>query len=281
MGMLPPTPAFGTLLRKYNPITENTIPQLKEAFGQYGDEVLDQFKRYYRAKHSTNPVERLGEFYRALDGELASISDTGIISGWINFFKTESLKVRESAIKKLGSPQFLNRNFPPPLNHLTTMDNIYSNNVKPAVIDPKPKVPHIISTGMDLPGYITVNLIYAGQVLGEIFNSNIAAAADVSSKNTDPHLGNLVPDQLHPERIAAAAAKFIENAVGFFGAAANFMSKNLGFNKYGVQNKNMSSINAKLNATETENQQIKIQSTTLANTRDTVSLRRFRPSPTV
>lgn len=281
MGMIPPTPAFLTLLRNYNPITEYTMPQLKEVFGQYGDEVLEQFKKYYKARNSSNPVEKLGEFYKGLDGELASISDAGIISGWVNYFKTESQKVRDSAIKKIGSPEFLNRNFPPKLNHTMSSENVYSPNVKPNVIDPNPKVPHMVSTGMDLPGYIQNNLMLASQTLGEIFNSNIAAVADIASENIKAHMGNLVPDQLMPDRIIGAAAKFTENALSFFGSASNFMSKNLGFNKYGVQNKNMSAINYKLNALETEQQQIKTDAFGRPVTKDIASLKRFKPSPTV
>lgn len=279
--MVPPTPAFQNLIRNYNPINEVTIPQMKEVFGEYGDEVLDQFKRYFKAKNAKNPVEKMGDFYKRLDRELASINDAGIVSGWINFFKTESQRVKDNAIKKIGSPQFLNRNFPPKLNHITTSENVYSNNVKPSVINPKPQVPHLISTGMDLPGYITNNLISAGQVLGEIFNSNIAAVMDSAAESTKAHLGNLVPDSKHPERIMGAAAKFTENALSFFESAANFMSKNLGFNKYGVQNKNMSAANYKLDSIQTEGQNIKTDAMGRPFTRDVASLKRFKPSSTV
>ncbi len=279
--MIPPSASFFTMLKNYNPITEYTMPQLREAFGDFGDEVLDQFKDYYKAKNARNPVEKLGEFYQKLDKQLASISDPGIVSGWISYFKTESQKVRDSAIKKIGSPQFLNRSFPPALNNLTSMDNIYTNNVRPAIIDPNPKVPHMVSTGMDLPGYIMVNLVYAGQVLGEAFNSNVAIAADVAAKNTDPHQGNLAPDEKHPERITAAAPKFIQNALSFFGSAQSFMSKNLGFNKYGIQNKNISSVNYKLNEKTSQNQDIKVMGTGNPYTRDTASLKRFKPQPSV
>lgn len=281
MAMIPPSASFFTMLKNYNPITEYTMPQLKEVFGEFGDEVLEQFKRYYKAKNARNPVDKLGEFYKSLDGQLASISDPGIVSGWISYFKTESQKVRDSAIKKIGTPQFLNRSFPSALNNLTTLDNIYTNNVRPAIIDPNPKVPHMVSTGMDLPGYIMVNLVHAGHILGEAYNSNAAIAADVASKNTDPHQGNLVPDEKHPDRITAAAPKFIKNALSFFGAAQNFMAKNLGFNKYGVQNKNISSVNYKLNEKTSQDQNIKIMGTGNPYTRDTASLNRFIPPPSV
>lgn len=281
MAMIPPAASFFTLLRNYNPYTEVTMPQLKQAFGSYGDEVLQQFKKYYKAKNSNKPVEKLGQFYKELDGQLASISDAGIVSGWINYFKTESQRVKDEAIKRIGSPQFLNRSFPSALNNLTSMDNIYTNAVKPAVIDPNPKIPHLVSTGMDLPGYIMVNLIYAGQVLGEAFNANIGIGADVAAKNTDPHQGNLVPDDKHPDRITGAAPKFIKNALSFFGAAQNFMSKNLGFNKYGVQNKNISSPNYKLDNKVSENQQIKIQGTGNPNTKDVASINKYKPRPSV
>lgn len=281
MGMIPPTPAFQNLIKNYSPITEVTVPQLKEVFGEYGDEVLSQFKRYYKAKNSSNPLEKLGDFYKGLDSELASISDVGIVSGWINYFKTEPPRVKDNAIKKIGTPKFLTRSFPPKLNHVTTSENIYSSNTKPPVIDPNPKVPHQISTGMDLPGYIQNNLMNASQILGEIFNSNIAAVADIAAENVKAHMGNLVPDQLHPERIVAAAAKFTENALNYFGDAANFMSKNLGFNKYGVQNKNMSSVNYKLDSTETSQQKIKTDAFGRPVTKDVASLKRFKPQPTV
>lgn len=279
MASIPPAPSFFVLLRNFNPYTEETLPQLKEAFGDYGDQVLEQFKRYYKANNSNNPVERLGEHYKNIDSELTGISDPGIVSGWIDFFKTESQKVRNNALSKIGSPQFLTREFPSQLNHLTSMENTYSNSVKPAVIDPNPKVPHLISTGMQLPGYITMNLIYAGQVLGELFNANIGIAADNSSKNTDPHQGNLVPDDKHPGRIAAAAAKFIQNALNFFGSAASYMAKNLGFNEYGVQNKNIGIPNPILTQTTTQGQQIQIDISNHPNTRDIANVERYKPTP--
>jgi len=281
MAMIPPTPEFMVLIREYNPIHKITKPDFEEVFGQYGEAVLNQFNRYFKAKNSRDPVDRLGTFYKEIDSELASINDVGIQSGWINFFKTESQRVRDNTIKKIGTPQFLNRSFPPKLNHVTSMENTYSNNVKPPVIDPKPKVPHLVSTGMDLPGYISVNLVYAGQVLGEIFNSNIAAIADTAVKNVDAHLGNLVPDQLHPQRIMAAATKFTENALGFFGGAAGFMAKNLGFNKYGIQNKNMSTVNYKIDSTHTEGQTIKSESTGQPYVRDVPKIEKYKPSKTV
>jgi len=279
MASIPPAPSFFVLLRNYNPYTETTLPQLREAFGDYGEQVLEQFKRYYKANNSNNPVERLGEHYKQIDSELAGISDPGIVSGWINFFKTESQKVRNNALSKIGSPQFLTREFPSQLNHITTMENIYSNSVKPAVIDPNPKVPHLISTGIQLPGYIMMNLIYAGQVLGELFNANIGIAADNSAKNTDPHQGNLVPDDKHPDRITAAAAKFTQNALNFFGAAASYMAKNLGFNEYGVQNKNIGIPNPILTQSTTENQRIQVDISNHPNTRDIAKVERYKPTP--
>lgn len=281
MGMIPPAPSFFNLVRNYNPYTEYTMPQLREIFGEYGDEVLDQFKRYYKAKNSNNPVQKLGEFFASLDGELAGISDAGIVSGWINFFKSQSQNVKDRAISIVGSPRFLNRNFPPPLNQLVTAENIYSDNVRPAMIDPNPKIPHLISTGMDLPGYISNNLLYAGQVLGEIFNSNIAIVSSRTTKNDLPHQGNLVPDSKHPDRITAAATNFLKNAINYFGPAASFMAKNLGFNKYGVQNKNISSPNYNLNAKTAENQEIKVKATGVPDTKDVASLKRYKPAPTV
>jgi hypothetical protein len=64
MAMVPPSASFFTMLKNYNPITEYTMPQLKEVFGEFGDEVLEQFKQYYKAKNARNPVEKLGEFYQ-------------------------------------------------------------------------------------------------------------------------------------------------------------------------------------------------------------------------
>jgi hypothetical protein len=79
---IPASPSFFNLLRNYNPITKITTPQLKQAFSGYGDQVLSQFERYYKAVNSNNPIEQLGNFYAQIDKELASErGDIPIASG--------------------------------------------------------------------------------------------------------------------------------------------------------------------------------------------------------
>jgi len=275
--MIPPSPSFFNLIRNYNPYTEETIPQLKQAFGAYGDTILNQFKRYYTAKRSSNPVENLSTFFSQIDRELASISDPGIVSGWVTFFKTQSPNVRNRTISKLGSPQFLDRNFPPPANNLITGENVYTPNVFPNIPNPNLQVPHLIHTGVDLPGYIQTNLTLANHILTEVFNSNIAPALGKLAVNTVPHMGNLVADALHPDRIMAAAPKFLQNLLQTFGSAAGFLAKNLGFNRFSVENKNVSSPNYKLDEQVAEKQIIKMASTSLPDTKDVASLRRYKP----
>jgi hypothetical protein len=275
--MIPASPSFNTLLRRYNPISEEITPQLKQAFGVFGDTVLSQFKRFYTANNSNNPVEQLGNFYASLDKELASITDPGIVSGWLKKYKTESQRVKNNTISKIGTPKFLGRNFSAYTNSLITPENIYSDNVQPNIPNPGAKIPHLVSTGMQLPGYITANLVTAGHVLGEIFNSNIAPALNKLGEPNKPHQGNLVPDSKHIERVTKAAPKFVQNILNSFGDAKNFMAQNLGFNKFSVQNKNVSSPNYKLNTLTSEKQVVRVLGTGLIDTRDVASTKQFKP----
>lgn len=278
---IPPSTSFFNLIRNFNPIREKTMPQIVSAFGAYGEQVLLQFKRFFSAKNSSNPVENLASFFANLDKELANINDAGIVSGWISFFKSQSPKVRTATLKKLGSPQFLDKNFPSSANHIITAENIYSQNVIQQTIDAAAKIPNLVSTGIQLPGYIQSNIVQASHVLGEIFKSNIAPGLGKLAKNTDPHQGNLVPDSEHPKRIGAAAAKYVKNIIDSFGAAGGYMSQVLGFNDFSVQNKNVSAPNYKLNVLSSQQQQIRMNSLGTPITKDAASLNRFKPKKTI
>jgi len=278
--MIPASSSFFTLLRNYNPITKFTSPQLRQAFFKYGEQVLSLFEKYYVAANSNDPVERLGNFYANLDKELSSINDPGIVSGWITHFKSESNRVKNNAIGKIGTPRFLGRSFSVNANSLISPENIYSDNVQPNIPNPKSKIPHLISTGMQLPGYITANLVTAGHVLGEIFNSNMTPCLNKLGKSDKSHQGNLVPDSKHVERITAAAPKFVQNILKSAGDAKNFMAQNLGFNKFSVQNTNVSSPNYKLNTLTSEKQVVRVAGTGLVDTKDTASLNRYKPLKT-
>lgn len=278
---IPPSTSFFNLVRNFNPIREQTMPQIASAFGSYGQQVLEQFKKYFTAKNSSDPIEKLATFFANLDGELASISDPGIVSGWIEFFKSQGPNVRTKALSKLGSPQFLDKSFPPSANHLITAENIFSQNVIQQTIDAAMKIPNLISTGVQLPGYIQTNIVQASHALGEIFKSNITPALGKLAKNTDPHQGNLVPDSKHPERIGAAASKFVEGVINSFGSAASYMSQVLGFNDFSVQNKNVSSPNYKLNVLSSQQQQVRMNSLGSPEFKDTANLKRFKAKPSI
>lgn len=273
---IPASPSFFNLLRNYNPITKATTPQLKEAFSVYGDQVLTQFERYYKAVNSNNPIEQLGNFYAQIDKELASINDPGIVSGWMTQFKTESQVIKNNVVSKVGTPQFLGRSFPSTANSLISPENIYTDNVRPNVLNSKGKVPHLISTGMQLPGYITSNLLLAANVTGELFNNNMSASLGKLGASDKSHQGNLVPDSKHIDRATAAAPKFVQNIIKTYGKAGNFMAQVLGFNKFGVQNKNVSSPNYKYNTLTSDNQVVRMASTGLIDTKDTASLKKFK-----
>ena len=278
---IPPSTSFFNLIRNFNPIKEQTMPQIVSAFGAYGEQVLLQFKRYFSAKNSSNPVENLANFFANLDNELANISDPGIISGWISFFKSQGPSVRTKALQKIGSPKFLDKNFPSSANHLITAENIYSQNVIQQTIDAAVKIPNLVSTGLQLPGYIQSNIVQASHVLGEIFKSNISPGLGKLAKNTDSHQGNLVPDSEHPKRIGAAAPKFVDNVIKSFGAAGNYMAQVLGFNDFSVQNKNVSAPNYKLNVISSQQQQIRTNSLGSPEKQDTANLKRFKPKKSI
>lgn len=275
---IPASSTFFSLLRNYNPISRYTNPQLRQAFLGYGDQVLSQFERYYKATNSNNPIEQLGNFYAQIDKELGSIGDPGIVSGWMAHFKSESQNVKNNAISKIGTPQFLGRSFPASANSLISPENIYTDSVRPNIPAPGGKVPHIISTGMQLPGYITSNLLLAGNVLGELFNSNIAPSLGKIGASDKSHQGNLVPDTKHIERISAAAPKFVQNILKSYGKASSYMAQCLGFNKFGVQNKNVSSPNVRYNTLEGGKQVIPTAATGIVATKDVASFDRAQKS---
>ena len=279
--MIPPASTFFNLIRNYNPLTEITMPALRQVFGSYGETVLNQFKRYYRAKNAPNPVEALGNFFAQNDNELASIQHPGIVSGWINFFKYQGPLVKNAAIKKTGTPKFLGRSFPSSINDKITPENIYSENVQTNFVTPDSPVPRMINTGMELPGYIISNLAIAGKVLGDIFDSNVQISLGKLGSPDQPHQGNLVPDVKHLERIAGAATKFLDKAVKSFGPAANFAAQNLGFNKFGTGNKNVSSPNYRLTKSMTAQQQVQINSVGIPQPKDVAGVSKFKPKPTL
>jgi hypothetical protein len=280
--MIPPSTAFFNLIRDFNPIREQTSPQITKAFGAYGNQVLLQFKRFFSAKNSDNPVENLASFFANLDKELASIDDKGIVAGWCTFFnKYQSPSVKTRTLSKLGTAQFLDKSFPSTSNHLISPQNIYSQNVAGQLPQQNSKIPNMISTGgMSLPGYIQTNLVQANHLLGEIFKGNMAPGLGKLAKSTDAHQGNLVPDAKHPERIGAAATKFVKGVVESYGKAANFMAQNLGFNGFSVQNTNVSSPNYKINTISSAGQTIRMNSFGVPETKDSASLERFKTQRT-
>lgn len=278
---IPSSPAFGTLIRTLNPYSEKAIETLTAVFGSYGDEVLEQFKKYYIAKNAPDPVKSLGAFFKSLDGQLANIQDPGIVRGWLKFFDSQGPKVRNELYKQLPSPSFLGKSFPSAANGLIKPDNIYSPQVMPNVPNPSAAVSAIISTGMELPGYITTNIALASKALNDIFNSNISFGLDKFGSPDKAHMGNLVPDSKHIERIVSAAPNFVQKIISSFGNAGNFMAKTLGFNQFGVDNKNISSPNYKLNAQKAEQQKVLVGSSGAVETRDVSNVSRYKPKATV
>jgi hypothetical protein len=277
---IPSSPSFGTLIRTFNPYSDSTIQTLRSVFGSYGDTVLNQFKSYYVAKNAPTPVQAMGAFFRTLDGQLSSVEDPGIVSGWVKFFDSQGPLVRQELYKLLPSPSFLGKSFPTAANGLVRPENIYSTQVMPNVPNPNAAISALISTGMEVPGYIATNLAIASRALLDIYNSNISFSLDKFGSPDKPHMGNLVPDSKHIERIVAAAPTFVSKVISFFGDAANYMAKNLGFNQFGVDNKNISSPNYKLEAKKAEQQSVLVTSSGSVDTRDVSNVGRYKPRAT-
>jgi hypothetical protein len=238
--MIQPSPTFFLLLRNYNPITEVTTPQLKQAMQEYGNDVLDLFKEHYIAKNSNTPTKSLGLFFAKLDGKLKNIKDPGIIQGWRTYYESQPTSVKSEMLKNLPSPTFLGKSFP--RGKAVSTGNIFSGPVAHNINLPGSQIPtNLIDTGANVASYITSNLTQASTIVGKLFNKNIVSImSDISTSDTN-HGGNLVPDSKHVERMGEIITDFTKKVLDTVGDANSFLLKAMNYNPFGVQNSDISS----------------------------------------
>lgn len=234
-----PTSLFYTLLRIYNPINEKIYPQLKQIFSRYGDNVLDQFKAHWEAKNSNKPVLAMANFFAKLDGQLKSVSDTGIVEGWRSYFNSQPPSVKTETLKLLSKPVFLGVKLP-------TLGPVDSKNLLQSSTTPFFNVPgaskspvNFTNTGVRLSPVIEANLASASKLLGVINNKNITPVIGSVSKSTENHGTNLVPDSEHPKRVGKIITSYTKKIQEIAGDASGFLLKALNFNPYGSQNRDI------------------------------------------
>lgn len=238
--MTVPTPTFYILLRNYNPISEITAPQLKQAYQSYGEDVLSLFKDHFKAKNSNKPVQALGSFFAKLDTKLKNIDDIGIVQGWREHFNAQPQTVKSETYKIIPNPVFLGKTFPKA--KIASMGNIMSGPVLPPVNSASVTAPvNLIDTGVDLPSYILANINQAANITGKLINKNISSILSDVSDSTKNHGGNLIPDTKHIERMGSVITKIVKEVVNTTGDAGSFVLKTLKYNPFGIKNNDISS----------------------------------------
>jgi hypothetical protein len=230
---------FYILLRNYNPINEASSPQLKQAFSSYGQDVLDLFKKHFRAKNSNFPVRDMGLFFAELDTSLKSIKEPGIIQGWREYFNAQPQNIKSEFYKKVPNPTFLGKTLPS-LNTFSP-DNVFSGPVTPFANVKGSQIPtNHVNTGAPLPTYISANLAQASSILGKLNNKNLQSIMEQVSVSTKNHGGNLVADTKHVERMGKVLTSCTKKVLDSVGDAKDFLLKAMNFNPFGVTNNDIS-----------------------------------------
>jgi len=238
--MTTPSSTFFILLRNYNPINEVASPQLKQIFAGYGEEVLDLFKKHFKAKNSNKPVIAMGAFFAELDGKLKNISEVGIVQGWREYFNAQPQGIKSEFYKRVPNPVFLGKTLPS-LNTFS-QDNIYSGPILPyANVEGEEAPVNHINTGVQLPPYIKANLAQASTILGKLQNKNLQSVMEQVSVNTKNHGANLVADTKHIERMGEVITSCTKKVLDTVGDAKGFLLKAINFNPFGATNSDISS----------------------------------------
>lgn len=237
--MINSSSTFYILLRNYTPLNELASPQLKQIFAGYGANILDMFKKHYKAKNSNKPVVALGAFFSELDASLKSVTDLGIVQGWREYFNAQPQKIKAEFYKRTPSPVFLGKTLPS-LNTFS-QDNLYSGPVLPYANSEKTEAPiNHISTGVQLPPYLKASLAQASSILGRIQNKNLQSVMEQVSVSTKNHGSNLVADTKHIERMGKVITSCTKKVLDSVGDAKVFLLKAINFNPFGATNSDIS-----------------------------------------
>jgi hypothetical protein len=238
--MINSSSTFYTMLRNYSPLNEISSPQLKQYFSNYGQNVLNLFKKHYRAKYSNNPTLSLGIFFSELDNSLKDIKDIGIVQGWREYFNSQPQSVKSEFYKRTPKPVFLGKNLPS-LNTFS-QDNLFTGPVLPYINSKNVEAPiNHINTGVPLPPYLKADLAQACSLLGRLQNKNLQSVMEQVSTNTKNHGSNLVSDTKHIERMGKVISNCTKKVLDTVGDAREFLLKAINFNPFGVSNYDISS----------------------------------------
>ena len=236
-----PTATFFTLLRNYNPVNELIAPQIKQIFGNYGPEVLNTFKAHWDARTSNKPVQRLADFFAKLDGQLKNIDDPGIVEGWRAHFKAQPPLVKSETFKLLPNPVFLGKNMPKlgpvdPRNLFQAATTPFFNTAGGGGAPP-----NYTNIGVRLSPTLEANIASALKIVGTVSNKNLTPIIGSLAKSTMNHGTNLVLDSEHVKRVGEVITSYTKQLQSVVGDASSFLLKSLNFNKFGVQNVDISS----------------------------------------
>lgn len=214
---------FNTLLKTVNPLNGLISPEILNLFGFNGD-IMSAFNAFNQAKNSVNPVEDMINFFVDLDGKLESITDPGIVKGWMQQFSSMPQSIIDGVLSKIPQPTFLNRGFSDSIGGVSKVQNYRDESVIPN-LNVKDTLVDIIDTGMKLPSYIEENLNKVGQTTKQLLNKNLSGIVGTIGSSDVAHGANLVPDSLHLERFSSIANDYLSKATETFSGASNFLQQ--------------------------------------------------------
>jgi hypothetical protein len=225
------TPQFNALLKNFNTITDTIAPQLRSIFS-FGNDVMDTFLDFFRAKNSQDPVNNLVDFFVSLDGKLENITDTGIVKGWMQQFAALPQDIIDEVLGKLGGEgKFLLRTFSDSIAEVTRPQNYRDDSVLPNLNVPD-TVLDIIDTGMKIPGYLESGLNEIAQVTKQLVNKNISGLIEDVASSAIAHGANLVADTLQLSRFTGIITDYLSQATSVFTGAADFVRQTINYSPF-------------------------------------------------
>ena len=226
---------FNTLLKNVNSITDIISPQLRSAFS-FGDDVLDTFTNFFKAKNSNQPLDEIVNFFTELDSKLEQFTDPGMIKGWMQQFAAMPQNVIEGVLSKLGGEgKFLNRSFSDSIGEITRVQNYRDDSVVPS-LNISGAVTDIIDTGMKIPAYIEESLNQIGQITQQLANKNISGIVEDVATSVVSHGANLVSDALHLDRFGGIISDYLSQATNTFSSASNFVQQVISYSPFAGTN---------------------------------------------
>lgn len=214
---------FNSLLKNVNPISSLISNDLFNILG-IGDNISELFLNFNKAKNSVAPAEDVVNFFVDLDKKLESVTDPGIVKGWMQKFASMPQNIIDGVLSKIPEPTFLNRTFSDSIGEIARVQNYRDESVLPP-LNIADSVVGIIDTGMKLPAYLEENLNQLGQVTTKLINKNLSGIIGEVASSDIAHGANLVMDTLHLDRFTGIANDYLSKATGAFSGASNYVQQ--------------------------------------------------------